>query len=190
MSELFTQGEYMIRRKILTLAGAKFHIYDKAGNLIGFSQQKAFKLKEDIRVYTDEEKTKELFVIKARNIIDFSAAYDVYDSETGKQIGTWMRKGWSSMVRDTWTFEYGTVSGEMVEDSIALALIRRFIAGSLLPQSYSLNIQGQEKVQYKQNFNPFVYKLNVTIQPPFVADFSKLFLAGGILLAAIEGKQN
>ncbi|MDD3587215.1 MAG: hypothetical protein PHQ75_08525 [Thermoguttaceae bacterium] len=190
MSELFTQGEYMIRRKIMTLAGAKFHIYDNAGNLIGFSKQKAFKLKEDIRVYTNEDMQEELFVVKARNIIDFNGTYDVYNSKTQKAIGTWTRKGWSSMARDTWTFQFGTVSGELIEDSLAFALIRRFIAGALLPQDYSLTIQGTEKVHYKQNFNPFVYKLNVTIQPPFVEDFSMLFLAGGILLAAIEGKQN
>ncbi|MDO5567632.1 MAG: hypothetical protein Q4G59_13300 [Planctomycetia bacterium] len=190
MSELFTQGEYMIRRKIMTLIGAKFHIYDNEGNLIGFSKQKGFKLKKDIRVYTDEDMSEELFVIKARNIIDFGGTYDVYNSKTRKAIGSWTRKGWSSMVRDSWTFQYGNIDGELVEDSLAFALIRRFIAGALLPQSYSLTIQGKEKVRFKQNFNPFVYKLNVTIQPPFVEDFSMLFLAGGILLAAIEGKQN
>lgn len=45
---------YLIRRRFWTLFGAKFDIYDAAGRQIGFSKQKAFKLKEDIRVFKDE----------------------------------------------------------------------------------------------------------------------------------------
>lgn len=45
---------YTIRRKVLKLFGAAFHIYNPAGAVVGFCKQKAFKLKEDIRVYTDE----------------------------------------------------------------------------------------------------------------------------------------
>src|SRR6185503_13579603 len=46
------ESQYMIRRKVLTLFGAQFHIYNAEGKVVGFSKQKAFKLKEDIRVYT------------------------------------------------------------------------------------------------------------------------------------------
>ena len=79
--------EYTIRRKVLTIFGAKFHIYNPEGGLIGFSQQKAFKLKEDIRVFTDETAQTERLAIKARQIVDFSAAYDVFDSQKGEKIG-------------------------------------------------------------------------------------------------------
>ena len=43
--------------------GEKFHIYsdDNQEDLIGYSYQKALKLKEDIRVYTDESETEENF---------------------------------------------------------------------------------------------------------------------------------
>ncbi|MSR57317.1 MAG: hypothetical protein EXS05_06565 [Planctomycetaceae bacterium] len=58
--------EYTIRRKVLTLFGAKFHIYNTAGAVIGFSQQKAFKLKEDIRVYSDESMQNERVAIEGR----------------------------------------------------------------------------------------------------------------------------
>ncbi len=44
---------YTIRRKVLKIFGAAFHIYDPHGNLAGYCKQKAFKLKEDIRIYTD-----------------------------------------------------------------------------------------------------------------------------------------
>jgi hypothetical protein len=45
-------------------------------------------------------------------------------------------------------------------------------------------------ITYKQNFNPFVLKIRVTIDPDSrdIID-PRLVLAGGILLAAIEGRQ-
>src|SRR5882724_6462662 len=119
--------EYTIRRKVLTIFGAKFHIYDPNNKLLGFSEQKAFKLKEDIRVYTDESKTDERVVIKARSIIDFGAAYDVYDSKDQQKVGALKRKGWSSIVRDSWVVmdPDDTEIGTIQEDSLMLALIRR-----------------------------------------------------------------
>ena len=181
---------YLIRRKVLQLFGASFHIYDPAGRLIGFSHQKAFKLKEDIRVYTDESKTRELLVVKARQIIDFSACYDVFDPASGALLGTWQRQGFSSLLRDNWRLfdSTGMCIGEIKEDSMFFALVRRF-GTNLLPQSYSLNTREGEVAEFSQNFNPFVFKLKVRLTPGGTLS-PWLILAGGILLAAIEGRQN
>ena len=51
-----------------------FHVYDSQENVVAFCKMKAFKLREDIRVYTSEDATNELLSIQARQIIDFSAA--------------------------------------------------------------------------------------------------------------------
>ncbi len=77
---VYHQNEYIIRRKVFKLFGAAFHIYDTHGNLAFYSKQKAFKLKEDIRVYGDTEMTSELILIKARGVIDLGMTYDVIDS--------------------------------------------------------------------------------------------------------------
>lgn len=69
--------QYTVRRKVFKFFGAAFHVYDPAGRIVGYCKQKAFKLREDIRIYTDESCTSELIVIKARSIIDFSSTYDV-----------------------------------------------------------------------------------------------------------------
>ncbi|MBQ4480638.1 MAG: hypothetical protein II943_08375 [Victivallales bacterium] len=181
---------YLIRRKVFKLFGAAFHIYDPAGNLIGFSQQKAFKLKEDIRVYTDETKRQELIVILARNIIDFSAAYDVFESSTNTYLGTWQRRGFSSLIRDQWQLFDGSgmQTGEILEDSAGMALVRRFVA-NWIPQDYFVMHNGNIVATMGQNFNPFVFKLKVCISPQNTLH-PYLILAGGILLAAIEGRQN
>jgi len=72
------------------------------GNLVMFSEQKMFRWKEDIRVYADESKMREVLSIKARQIMDFYAAYDVVDTEMNQKVGALRRKGWRSMVRDEW----------------------------------------------------------------------------------------
>src|SRR5262245_27812040 len=104
----FSLKRYIFRRKVLTFLGAKFHIYDENWNLVMFSRQKAFRLREDIRVFADEGMTSELLTIKARQVIDWSATYDVTDATTGETVGSLRRKGWASLVRDSWVlFEPG-----------------------------------------------------------------------------------
>lgn len=47
-----------------------------------------------------------------------------------------------------------------------------------------------EVARYTQNFNPFVRKLDVHIYPGIPERIDRrLLVAGGILLAAIEGRQ-
>ncbi len=187
----FSDNQYMIRRKILTILGAKFHVYNTMGKLILFSKQKAFKLKEDIRVFTDESMSAERLVIKARQIVDFSAAYDVVDQAENRKIGALRRKGWKSLIRDSWEFlgEDDQPIAVLAEDSMLMSLLRRFLS-NLIPQTYHVRQNGKTLITYKQNFNPFVLKLRVIIDPDSrdIID-PRLVLAGGILLAAIEGRQ-
>jgi hypothetical protein len=189
-SERFRQPAYQVRRKVLKIFGGSFDVYGPDGSLVLFASQKAFKLREDIRLYGDKQKTEELLLIKARNIIDFSAAYDVEDPTSGKKLGAFKRKGWSSLVRDQWILmdENDAEIGFIKEDSAAMALLRRFIA--LIPQTYHCEVNGAPVCTYKQNFNPFVYKLNIEFAEEGAAPDKRLTIAGAVLLAAIEGKQS
>ncbi len=187
----FTDNQYTIRRKVLTIFGAKFHVYNSMGELILFSKQKALKLKEDIRIFADESMSAERLVIKARHIVDFSAAYDVVDQAENRKIGALRRKGWKSLVRDSWEFlgEDDQPIAVLEEDSMLLSLLRRFLT-NLIPQTFHVKQNEKTLITYKQNFNPFVLKIRVTIDPDSrdIID-PRLVLAGGILLAAIEGRQ-
>ena len=130
-------------------------------------------------------------MIKARQIIDFSAAYDVVDSKSGAKIGALRRKGFSSLIRDTWEFldTSDNPIGNILEDSMGMALLRRFLS-NLIPQSFHADVGGESIASYHQNFNPFVYKLRVLLEPGAREKIDpKLVIAGGILLAAIEGRQ-
>jgi hypothetical protein len=194
VNDPFDYDRYVVRRKIFKLFGAAFHVYDEAGNVVMYSKQKAFKLKEDIRLYSDESMKVELLTITARGVLDFSAAYDVIDPLAGEKVGALRRKGWSSLARDSWMMldardqEIGTVQ----EDSMLAALVRRFIdaASLLMPQKFHAEMNGQTVCTYQQNFNPFVRRLTVD----FTHDREQLLdkrlgLAAAVLLQAIEGKQ-
>jgi uncharacterized protein YxjI len=188
---MFDLDRFLVRRKVFRILGAGFHVYDPAGKVVGFSEQKAFKLKEDIRVFTDDSKSKELLSIRARQIVDFSAAYDVVDSVEGRKVGALRRKGWSSILRDSWEVldDGDRPIAHVQEDSTALALVRRFLT-NLIPQRYHLLAEGQRQVaSMRQHFNPFVFKLDVEIDPGCPVD-RRLVLATAVLLAAVEGRQN
>jgi hypothetical protein len=192
MSATQTATEFTIRRKVFTILGAKFHIYNAEGRLLGFCKQKAFKLKEDIRVYTDETMSDERLVIKARSAIDFSAAYDIVDSREQQKIGALRRKGFKSLLRDEWQVldesdhEIGTVR----EDNALLSFLRRWdYLNVLIPQKFHLrDHSGAELAQLRTHFNPFVHRMTVSVFPECPLD-PMLVLAAGILITAIEGRQ-
>lgn len=82
--------------KISTLS-SDFNITDKNGNYVAYVRQKMFKLKEDVIVFNDESKSKELFRIQANKWIDFNASYAIKSVETGKNYGRLARKGMKSL---------------------------------------------------------------------------------------------
>lgn len=191
MNSIFQHPSYLLRRQAIALAG-KFRFYDPTGKLVMFSEQKMFKLREDIRVYADENKTQEVLSIKARQILDFSAAYDVVDTALNQKVGALRRKGLRSILRDEWEVldENDSVRGLLFEDSMGLALLRRFLLGNWLPQNYDITFGEARVADLRQNFNPFRYELNLdfSMDPAQQLD-RRLGLAAGILLAAVEGRQ-
>jgi hypothetical protein len=191
MLSAFAHTRYLLKRQVFALTG-KFRVYAPDGSLALFSEQKMFCLREDLRLYADEGKVQELLWIQARQIIDFSAAYDVVDSTTGVKIGGLRRRGVRSMFRDTWDFMDAADQplGILTEDSLALGLLRRFLLGSLLPQNYDVWIGETRAADLRQRFNLFRYELEVdfSLDPSNRLD-RRLGLAAAILLAAIEGKQ-
>jgi len=193
MSSLaFQFDRYLLKRQVFALTG-KFRVYDPMENLLLFSEQKMFRLREDIRVYSDESRTQEVLMIKARQIIDFSAAYDVIDTGTGQKAGVLRRKGWSSLLRDEWEILDASDQpiGRLFEDSMGRALARRFLLGTFLPQNYDITIGAERVADLRQRFNLFAYRLDLdfSMDPGRKLD-RRLGIAAGILLAAIEGKQS
>lgn len=191
MADPFALDTYQARRKVLAAFTPKFHVYDPMGQLVAYVEQKAFKLKEDITVFADEQKQQPLLKIKARQVLDISATYDVTDARTGAKVGALRRKGLKSIVRDEWVVLDITDKeiGRIQEDSALLATVRRFLS-NLIPQNFNLEIQGQPAGSIKQHFNPFVLKHTVDLSADTGRRFDRrLALAAVVLLLAVEGRQ-
>lgn len=187
----FQYPRYHLKRQALALTG-KVRIYDPNGRLVLFSQQKMFRLREDIRVFSDESMTQQLLHIQARQILDFSAAYDVVDSFEKVKVGVLRRKGLRSMLRDEWEVldAEDRPLGMLQEDSVGYALLRRFLLGRFLPQNYDLLIAGRRVADLRQRFHLLRYEMDLD----FSMDSDQLLdhrlgLAAGVLLAIIEGRQ-
>jgi uncharacterized protein YxjI len=188
----FQYDQYVLKKQVIALTGT-LRIYNPQEQLVMFSQQKIFRLKEDIRVYADEQKSRELLTIKARQIIDFSAYYDVVDSQYLTRLGGIRRKGLRSLVQDEWELFDANENqvGLLREDSLRDALLRRLFLGTLIPQNYDLTIGNDKVADFSQRFQLFRYVLDINFQ----MDASKILdhrlgIAIAILLAIIEGRQH
>ena len=189
LNPAFLHGQYLFRRKVFTLLGRVFQIYDETGNLVFYSRQKPFKLREDFRVYSDETQSKELLIIKTPQILDISATYGVQDATTGEVVGAIKRMGLKSIVKDEWIFisRERQEIGKLTEASLAAALLSRFI--NLIPQQYVVLANGKQVAEIKQHFNPFVLKYTMTISEEVSPIDRRLLIAAGILLAGVERRQ-
>ena len=196
MASLFESDGYMVRQKVVKILGEEFHIYSNESmqNMIGYSKMAALKIKEDIRLYSDESKSTELLIIKQKGILDFTGGFSIVDGQTGESLGTLRRKGMKSILRDSWvlTDDKQNVIGSLGEESGGLALIRRFIPylTLLFPQQFHLRVNGAKgAVKYTQKMNPFVHKLLVSGVKSSGVD-PRIAAAAAILLVAIEGRQS
>ena len=186
---------FVLRQKVLKIFGQAFHVYDTNNQVCFFAKLKAFKLKEDIRIYDDTNQQNELLRIQARSVVDFGATYDVIDSAQDLKLGALRRKGLKSLFRDSWLIldandeEIGT----LMEDGGGLALLRRLggFGNLIMPQTFKAEVNGQQVASFRQHRNPFIPKLDLD----FSMDYQQLLdrrmgIAAAILIGAIEGRQN
>jgi hypothetical protein len=193
--ELYRHDQFVARRQVFRLLGAGFTINAIDGRPLAASEQAAFRLKADVRVFDAANEGEEILRIKADRIIDFSAAYQVTDSQTGEHVGTLRRKGWSSLFQDSWEIldSSGIVRGKITEDSPWKAMIRRSIelAALFLPQTFHIEVEGRIVGTMAQNVNLFVQKYHVDLTHDEDSILPRpLAVAAVILLLAVEGRQS
>ena len=190
MAKLTELNQYLIREKFLKFFGNKFHIMDENDQLYGFCEQKRFKLKEDLRLYDDENKNNEWLVIKQRNIVDAWGGFDIFDPIDNQHLGTVRRQFWKSLLRTKWQVldSEGNDIGMLLEDSMTQAILRRVFLG-ILPKKYILHTRGNDQpITMRQKFNPIIKKLIVNIPPE--NNFNRKFIAGlAIVISALDGRK-
>ncbi|PIY17094.1 hypothetical protein CO112_03955 [Candidatus Dojkabacteria bacterium CG_4_9_14_3_um_filter_150_Dojkabacteria_WS6_41_13] len=180
--------KYTLTRKFFVLLGKEFSITDEQGVLVGYAKQKAFKLREELTIFSDREMKTPLVSMKARNILDFGATYDVHDEISGQTLGSFRRMGARSLFRDEWRI-YAPNSEEIgiiQEESKILAFVRRFMT-NIIPQNYDLRIGAEDAGGFKQRFNLIKYVLDFEVNEQLLNKY--LAFAAAVLLGAIEGRQ-
>jgi hypothetical protein len=204
----YTQYKQLeFRRKVLKLVGAEITISDIATETqVGFIKMAAWKLKEDIRLFTDSSQTQEVFAIKARTVIDFGATYDITDSATATLICSLQRKGLrSTFVRDYWNIldATGTKIGFIQETSGILALVRRWLSAfsdlfnlvfAFVTESYEIRLESAAgtglvgTVLHRKN--PFVVKMLLDTSASDVKADPRLAIAATAMLAIMDANKN
>jgi hypothetical protein len=81
-------------------------VSDASGQVVLYTKQKAFKLKEAVTVFADVEQTRPLYTINADRVLDFNAKYNISDA-AGRPLGAVARKGRKSL----WRAQYEVMDG-------------------------------------------------------------------------------
>jgi len=114
------------------------------GELIAFAQQKRLAFKEQVTFYSDDTRQYPVLGLKARQVIDLGATYDVFDA-AGNPLGLFRKNFGQSLLRSTWHLEQpglGTTTGQ--ERSMVVAVLRRFADElSWLPYHFDFTLNGQ-----------------------------------------------
>lgn len=178
--------KYVAKKAFFSFLGNTFRIFDTGGNLQFYVKQKAFKLKEEINVFKDEQQSEKRLTIKASSISDFSGAYAITDAVTGEELGGGKRKGLKSLFKDEWAIldTSGAEAGKIVEVGGFMIFLRKWM--KLIPQKYEVWWGGSKVGTIHQQFNPFVLAYDVDLGASDGFD-PRLGVGLVVLLLAIEG---
>lgn len=183
---LWFQNYYRLRKKALAVVN-QYWIEDASGRQLAYSRQKLLRLKEDIRVFSDEAMTQELFRIQQQQVMDAWGRFSVIDSATHLPVGMIRRKALSSaFVRDEWEVydAAGQLVGGIYEEK-GRGLMRKWLpGGKLIPEKMTLSLGGRPVATIDQQFKVIgdIWEVNCTAVPP---TFDRRVLLGGCLLMSM-----
>lgn len=131
-------------------------VTDASGNLVLYVKQKALALKEDIKIFSDEAQSNQLYQMKANKIIDFSAQYNITRPD-GSSLGAVKRKG----MRSIWKATYNIVDagggevGLIHEENPWLKVLDGLVSdipfvGMFINPAYLVDLRGQTVLYLKK----------------------------------------
>lgn len=101
--------KYPISMQFKISAVPQITMTDADGQVVGFVRQKFFKLKENVKIFSDVEQTNQVYEIAADRVLDYSAQYRFTDM-TGAELGSVKRQGRKSL----WKARYDIYDGDEV----------------------------------------------------------------------------
>jgi uncharacterized protein YxjI len=184
---IWYQNFYRIRKKVLAITN-QYWIENAEGGVLGYTKQKFFALREDIRIYTDDSMTQELFKIKQQQILDIWGTFAVIDTPTNICVGMIKRSISSALLEDEYYIldGRGQQIGRVIERT-GRGLARKYVPlGGLIPEQVKVEFYGQQVAEIKQQFKIIgdIWEVDCTRVPP---QFDRrVLIAGMILMGMIE----
>lgn len=96
------------------------------GPLLAVAQQKRLAMKERVTFFADEARTQPVFSFAARQILDLSSVYDVFDA-AGTPIGYFQKDFTASLLRSSFHLGGPGLDAYGQERNEVVAIIRRFV---------------------------------------------------------------
>lgn len=184
---IWDNDQYVIKQKVLAI-GRKYFIEDGSGKRIGFCHQKAFKLKEDIRIYTDDTMKEEVLLVRQEQILDWAGTFAVTDARTGEKVGYVGRKALMSIIRDTWKiFDADRKEIGYVEEASGFLSVMRRLIGilKLIPKKYDFRSGGVSIAEGRQKFQIIGDTWYLTIKDTKKVD-RRLIVTAALMMDIIE----
>lgn len=107
-----------LRFKLIALS-PQIIVTNAAGQQIAYVHQKVWNIREDIRIFSDESRSREVFRIRADRVFDFNTKYHFFNSANEQPLGYVQPAGLRSIWRATYRVydEAGAVSFHIKEDN-------------------------------------------------------------------------
>ncbi len=118
-----------LRFKLIALS-PQIIVTDAAGQQIAYVHQKVWNIREDIRIFSDESRSREVFRISADRVFDFNTKYHFFNSANNQPIGYVQPAGLRSIWRATYRVhdEGGAVSHHIKEDNAFIKILDALVS--------------------------------------------------------------
>jgi uncharacterized protein YxjI len=181
--------------KIATI-GTRVRVVDAAGQQVAYLRKKKFRLKEDVRVYEDEDQSRPLFRIRADRVVDFDASYAVSDPD-GRPLGAVRQRG----VRSIWKSSYevsdpngktiGVIHEEnpcvKVLDSLAEAIpFADSLGGLFFNPAHLVDLGGETVMRMQKERSVFESRFRLDRLGDFSEEEEDLLLASLMMVLLLE----
>jgi hypothetical protein len=181
--------------KIATI-GTRVRVVDAAGRRVAYLRRKKFRLKEDVRVYEDEDQKRQLFRIRADRIVDFGASYAVSGPD-GRTLGAVRQRGVHSLWKST--YEVADAHGKMIGviheenpfvkvlDSLAEALpFADALGGLFFNPAYLVDLGGETVLRMHKERSVFESGFRLEKSGDFSEDEEELVLASLMMVLLLD----
>jgi uncharacterized protein YxjI len=178
--------------KIATI-GTRVRVTDAVGRQVAYLRKKKFRLKEDVRVYEDENQSRPLFRIRADRVVDFGASYAVSGPD-GRPLGAVRQRGMRSLWKSSYEVSdpngktIGVIHEEnpfvKVLDSLAEALpFADALGGLFFNPAYLVDLGGETVLRMKKERSVFESRFRLDK----LGDFSEeeFFLLASLMMVLL-----